>query len=142
MSEFKWSKGFDTGNEVIDEHHRRLMARVNEMEALINKGGGGDALDACHQFRAQIRDHFAAEEDLLRAAEFTRLDDHIASHAETEEELNQVISSCGEACINAGSSACVKKLGTTLLEHFVRGDLDFKSHLQTRNLARNGVEDG
>jgi len=137
MSGIKWLKSFDTGNEVIDRRHRQLMGRLNEMEAHFDEGAGGEALDACHQFRAQIRDHFSDEEDLLRAAGFARLDDHIASHNKTQETIDQVTSNCGEACINSGSNACIKELGVILLEHFVRGDLDFKSHLQTKNLAND-----
>ncbi len=118
------------------------MARVNEMGALIDKGDGGKALDGCHKLRAEVRDHFTDEEDLLRAAEFPRLDNHIASHDTTQQSINQIISNCGEACINSGSSACINELGFILLDHFVRGDLDFKSHLQTKNLANNNNHGG
>lgn len=142
MSEFKWSEAYETGNEVVDHHHRQLMARVNEMEALIDEGDGREALDVCHKFRAQVRDHFADEEDLLRAAEFPRLDNHVVSHDKTQEAINQVTSNCGEACISSGSSDCIKELGIILLDHFVRGDLDFKSHLQTRNLAKDNGKSG
>ncbi len=142
MSEFKWSESYETGNEVVDRHHRRLMARVKEMETLIDEGGGPEVLDACHKLRVQVKVHFADEEDLLKAAGFPRLDDHIVSHDKTQEEINQVISNCGEVCISGGSSACIKELGIILLDHFVRGDLDFKSHLQIKNLAKDNLEGG
>ena len=142
MPSIQWSKSYDTGNEVVDRHHRRLMARVNKMEALIDKGNGGEAIGSCHKLRVEIRDHFAEEEDLLKAAEFPRLDDHVASHDKTQEKINQVISNCGEACINSGSSACVNELGLILLDHFVRDDLDFKSHLQTKHLAKDNGKSG
>lgn len=142
MPSLKWSKSFDTGNEVVDRQHHRLMARVNEMAALIDESDGGEALDACHKLRAEVRDHFADEEDLLRTAEYPRLDVHVASHDKTLRIFNQVISNCGEACINSGSSACIKKLGFILLDHFVRSDLDFKSHLQAKKLEKDNGKAG
>ncbi len=94
----------------------------------------------CNEFRELTRKHFDDEVEILRKAGFPRLESHIKTHEKTLEECGKIFSNCGETCKDDNPSCpCMEDLSFLTLDHIVRNDLDFKSHLQTRNLANSGA---
>lgn len=138
MKPHEWKKSFETGNAVIDARHRELVASLNNISALIDKGKGKQAFAECLAFRKLTRDHFDEETEILREAEFPRLKNHIRTHKKTLKQFDEVFSGCGDICKESGPCPCREDLSFLTLDHIVRHDLDFKSHLQTRNLADRG----
>ncbi|NQU61873.1 MAG: hemerythrin domain-containing protein [Rhodospirillales bacterium] len=135
MKYHQWSKSFETGNAVIDAQHRELIDGVGDMADKMKDGHGADALAACKAFRKLFETHFRDEEEILEEAKFPRVKAHRESHADNLEQLQKVFDGCGEKCLNATSSPCIEELSHLVYEHLLRGDLDFKSHLQTKKLA-------
>ena len=137
MQSFKWMKSFDTGNAVIDGQHRELMECVNELAALMGEGKGKEVHATCQKLRRLLDAHCADEEGILRDAEFPRLDDHLVSHAEITARFSHICTSCLEVCKDNRAGPCVMDMTSALLYHFLHGDMDFKSFLQTKGLAKN-----
>ena len=132
---FQWRDSFETGHPVIDEQHRGLVECLQAIPELHAEQKGAEALEQCKTFRELLDRHFAEEEDILEEAKFPRLAEHLASHKDTRDRIHKVFTECGEVCTKPGEIPCVDNLAFFLFDHFLRGDLDFKSFLQTRNLT-------
>ena len=138
MQPTEWLASFETGSSLIDDQHRELLAYLSKLKDLMESGRGEEAHAECLTFRKMFEAHYADEEELLRQAGFPRMDAHLATHEESRQSLNGVFSSCGAACKNNTSGGCIEELLSILVHHFLKGDMDFKSFLQTRGLADNG----
>ena len=124
-----------TGNATIDGEHRGLFECLREINSHIGEKEGEKAFAVCQKLGKMLKDHFESEEGILRKAKFPRLESHLISHEETQDLLKQVREACNRACRENKPTTCLPDLTFILVDHFLRGDLDFKSHLQTMNLA-------
>ena len=132
---FQWRPSFETGHPVIDEQHRSLVDFLLTITLCLGDKNGDEALAQCRKFRELLNQHFTDEEEILTRAGFPRLADHLDSHRDALEKYDTLFSECGEACTKSGNSSCMETLSYLLFDHFLRGDLDFKSFLQSKNLA-------
>ncbi|NQV84080.1 MAG: hypothetical protein HQ494_09695 [Rhodospirillales bacterium] len=128
----QWKTSFETGHSAIDEQHRGLVECLANITACM---GDKKAFEQCLAFRDLMKQHFDDEDKILLWADFPRQADHQVSHRESLEKFGAIYSECGEACTKSTDSPCMENLSYLLLDHFLRGDLDFKSYLQTKNLA-------
>ncbi len=135
----EWKPSFETGNAVIDAQHRELVESLNKVSALIDEGQGKAAFATCNEFRELTRKHFEEEVKILREAEFPRLKTHLKEHKKFLGKVEEVFSGCGATCKDGISCPFIEDLSFMTLDHIVRNDLDFKSHLQTKNLADGGA---
>lgn len=126
-----------TGNATIDAEHRDLFQCLQEINAHLGEKEGEKAFATCLKLREMLEEHFESEEKILRQAEFPRLESHLISHKETRELLKQSCTTCNQVCRDNDPATCLPDLTFILVDHFLRGDLDFKSHLQTMNLAND-----
>ncbi|MBL4691073.1 MAG: hemerythrin domain-containing protein [Rhodospirillales bacterium] len=132
---FQWRPSFETGHSVIDEQHRSLVDFLQTITLCLGDKKGGEALAQCRKFREFLKQHFTNEEEILTQAGFPRLDSHLDAHREALDKYTTLFSECGESCTKSGNSQCMESLSYLLFDHFLRGDLDFKSFLQSKNLA-------
>ena len=135
MKSIKWPKSFNTGNAIIDSQHKRLLECVDELAALIGDGTGKEVHAKCQELQQLVDAHSADEEAILRDAEFPRFEDHLDLHEESTTQFRQLCQSCGEACLKDKAGPCIPDITTVLIEHILRGDLDFKSFLHSKGLA-------
>ncbi|MBT3307428.1 MAG: hypothetical protein HN377_13235 [Alphaproteobacteria bacterium] len=130
--ELSWKASFETGHSTIDEQHRGLVDSMRNISACM---GGKKALEQCLEFRDLMKQHFNDEDEILDQANFPRRAQHLKDHRESMEKFDAIFSECGEACTKSKDVSCIDDLSYLLFDHFLRGDLDFKSYLQTKNLA-------
>lgn len=126
-----------TGNASIDGEHRGLFECLQEINVHLGEKKGKKAFAACQKLKKLIEAHFENEEEILRKADFPRLESHLTTHEETRKLFKEVCTACGQVCRNNDPTKCLPDLTFILIDHFLRGDLDFKSHLQTMNLAND-----
>ncbi len=140
MKLHEWKESFETGNAVIDAQHRRLVESLNNILTLCGEGKGDEAFAKCMAFRQLTREHFNEEVGILSEAEFPRLEAHLGEQKNFLRKVEEVFSNCGMTC--KGSSSfypCVENLWFMTVDHLLRYDLDFKSHLQAVNMADSGA---
>jgi hemerythrin len=83
MVKFEWDSRLETGIRVIDEQHRELFKRVNQLELAIYQGRSRDELLKMINFLDYyVEDHFAAEEILMRKNKYPDLPKHAKEHQE------------------------------------------------------------
>lgn len=84
-----WDDAFNTGVEVIDHQHRRLVQLINALYgAKVNRDAEGVA-DVMEQLVEYTVGHFAYEEHLLEQHDLAGLEDHKAGHDRFRDRLQQ-----------------------------------------------------
>lgn len=76
----KWDSSLDTGIEIIDSQHKRIIDYINQLEDAAkqrDRGGIGEVLDACVDYTLS---HFAFEENLQQEAGYEYSKPHKKVH--------------------------------------------------------------
>ena len=81
--EFTWQASFSVGNELLDRQHRRLFALGNELlNAIMHKESQADIELMMDELVANIQEHFAVEEVLMRKSSYAHANSHCDIHAD------------------------------------------------------------
>ena len=83
MSEdlFVWNDKLNTGEEMIDAQHRRLVAMLGDLYTAMKDGAGADLLnDILNGLDDYTRTHFTAEEQLMVASGYDDRQEHMKAH--------------------------------------------------------------
>lgn len=86
----QWSEQLATHIEQIDEQHQGLFICLTELENAIKDGSVLYAVYATTRLRIYVRDHFTAEEKLMRQHNYPRLEQHIAEHQDFRNKLQDL----------------------------------------------------
>lgn len=65
MTYLKWTEDLDTGIEVIDKQHRRLVEYLNELNTAINAGDKAGVNHVLEELIDYTLSHFSFEEELI-----------------------------------------------------------------------------
>lgn len=79
MAYIQWSKDLDTGIQVIDSQHKRIVEYINELDTA-NTTGVGDSGRILDELVDYTVTHFAFEEDLQESAGYPFLKAHRRVH--------------------------------------------------------------
>ncbi len=138
MTPRPWTTSFEIGHPVLDQQHKELLGMLDDLEDQMHGDAGTEgekALATCKKFRRLVEKHSADEEDILRQAGFPELRRHMEGHAQASEQMEKIFEGCGEACKHGNAGPCMDTLTHHLLDHIIRHDLGFKSHLQSIKMA-------
>jgi hemerythrin-like metal-binding protein len=75
----QWNPGYDTGNEILDNQHRNILAQCNAMaDCVVDTGRESDLKfqETFTELAALAREHFSSEADLLARCACPTLDEH------------------------------------------------------------------
>jgi hemerythrin len=92
MTKIEWSDSLSIGVELIDEQHKMLIQKLNDLsKALENRQGEVETVKAL-EFMVDYTDfHFSAEEELMAEQNYPGLEYQKKQHAEFKGHLNQLI---------------------------------------------------
>jgi hemerythrin len=80
MAHLRWSRELDTGVEIIDEQHKRIVQYINELydaQMANNKEKVGEIIEELVDYTVS---HFAFEESLMEQANYPFLSPHKKVH--------------------------------------------------------------
>jgi hemerythrin-like metal-binding protein len=126
-----WLPVLETGYDHIDAQHRELIDDANALHALIGARGDWKGLTAAVD--KMVRDchsHFAEENKLLAGSGFSDATAHALEHERILKEVGRIHEIVRAT---ARPSPLHWELGLglrcLLLDHFLRHDLQYKSHI-------------
>ena len=92
MTKIEWSDSLSIGVELIDEQHKMLIQKLNDLsKALENRQGEVETVKAL-EFMVDYTDfHFSAEEKIMAEQNYPGLEHQKKQHAEFKGHLNQLI---------------------------------------------------
>ena len=92
MSVIQWNDDFKTGNLYVDNQHIELFSMVNELHDSILSGQGkqktNEVLDSLSKY---VSKHFAAEEALMKNANYPEYENHKAIHDTLARQAAEII---------------------------------------------------
>jgi len=133
----EWSERLLVGVPEIDAQHKELYRRIDRfLRALSARKGKSEVLPLMAYLDDYIREHFAAEQQMMELSEYAGLGDHMAEHHFFEEEYRRLCARLdGEGATPALARELVALLVDWLDRHLESTDRAFGAHL-SRHRAR------
>ncbi len=134
MALMNWSDSLSVGVKSIDEQHKGLLQAVNDLHAAMVKGQvkmvTGPLLKSLAKY---TKDHFTAEEAMLRRTSYPGLSAHHAKHVDLNRQVEQYIQRFerGEISINVH---LLDFLRDWLVNHIQKDDRDYGPWLNERGI--------
>ncbi|MCG8696457.1 MAG: bacteriohemerythrin [Bacteroidales bacterium] len=89
MSFFYWKDDYNTGIDIMDEQHKKLVLLLDELYTSIQSGKGHQVLfDILIGLSEYSIDHFTTEEKLMREYGFKDIQKHSVEHQKLINDLN------------------------------------------------------
>ena len=91
MAHLEWSSTLDTGVDIIDEQHKRIVNYINQLYDAKESGdtsGVGGVIDELVDYTIS---HFAFEESLMEQAGYAFLEPHKKVHELFTKKVNQFV---------------------------------------------------
>jgi hemerythrin len=123
----EWTPDLSTGVPKLDEQHKEIFQWLAELENATVEERTLFGVYVVTRLKHYMREHFAAEEALMRAADYPDLEQHIAQHAEFRARLEELqLKSIGEDI----SLDTVRFLNHWLCNHIARTDMAYVPYLK------------
>lgn len=87
MSEFIWDDCYNIGDSTIDAQHRRLFELANQ---LVGASGNAEITRLLMLFYQHVREHFQAEEAVMKRANYPHYRKHVQSHNQMLDRLMEI----------------------------------------------------
>ncbi len=127
----QWAPAWEIGVSEIDADHRQLIDESNALfGALAEARPKTEIMTIIGRMESGCREHFRREEAILRETQYNGAVEHAAEHRRIEREMAKVIRAMAEAEASTVEwKAFALAFQSTLVNHLLLYDLQFKSHL-------------
>jgi hemerythrin len=83
MVKIEWHKGLSVGDELIDDQHKMLLEKLNDLSTSVEKGEGIETVNRTLDFMIDYTYfHFNTEEKRMIKEKYPRLEYHKSQHLE------------------------------------------------------------
>lgn len=129
-----WDPALAIGVPEIDEQHRAIFAEAARFDAAVRSGVQGQEIQELFDFLSRYaREHFEAEEQLMRESGYPRLASHALEHAEFRRRLATLLPHWeSEGDSSSLLMAVSGFLVRWLREHIATHDRAIGDHLRSR----------
>ena len=129
MEKIEWKKEYNIGIPVIDKQHRKLVTLINRLTE--EGANGGMIAYVFDDLDLYVKEHFRAEEELLRAFEYEDFAAHKEEHRTFEEWLSAVRQSfnVGGSSSHLLADSVNSYLRAWLVNHILESDMAYKPAL-------------
>ncbi|HED12805.1 MAG TPA: hypothetical protein ENI62_04000, partial [Gammaproteobacteria bacterium] len=124
-----------TGNEVIDNQHRKIFDIINNTHNAIIDGDIYLCEKLFYSFNKTVAEHLQSEERILTKSQYPHLAEHCVFHRELLARTENIAGKCKDMQDKAGLLKCFDELIQFFINDVMRDDLDFKLHLQETGFA-------
>lgn len=91
MVRIEWNEGLATGVELIDEQHKMLLDKLNDISEAIENQTGVNAITKTLDFMMDYTDfHFGTEEKTMEKTKYPRIEYHKKMHKEFVDTLKSM----------------------------------------------------
>ena len=130
----KWTPALSTGVKLLDEHHKSIFHWLAELEAAAADKRRLLGVYSIARLKHYADQHFAAEEDLMKSANYPDLVQHMAEHALFRVKLAELQS---KAIGQDVSSDTVEFLKEWLTNHITKTDMAYVPCLKAFEIQKD-----
>jgi hemerythrin-like metal-binding protein len=136
MPTFEWTQNLAVGIDLIDEQHKMLFQRANDVSQSLDSGQGLTQIIKTLDFLIDYTlFHFSTEENHMKANRYTGLEAHQASHRGLINTLNDLERDFKEeGATNQLADALNSFLNNWLVKHIKGIDVQFGKFLKEKNI--------
>lgn len=87
MNNFIWQQSFEIGDEIIDSQHQHLFDLANQLS---KANDNQETARLMMLFYRYIREHFFAEEDIMKKVDFPEYARHVDLHDKILHRLSEI----------------------------------------------------
>jgi hemerythrin len=137
----EWSERLSVGVDEIDEQHRELYRRIDMfLRALTEKRGKEELRPLVAYLEQYVREHFAAEQQMMELSGYAHLGDHMIAHHWFEDEYRRLVERLdGEGVTFGIARGLVELLVSWLDTHLETTDRRFGTYLVRYRLRGRGA---
>ncbi|WP_141415253.1 bacteriohemerythrin [Caenispirillum bisanense] len=119
-------------DRLLDDHHRRLLSCLIRCSEAANRWDAAPEtiVMQLEEYLDAERQHFMEEEALLRESGYVAVDTHAEDHGALAKRGRLLVAAVERGDMSA--EAAVLGLASNFVDHVLRDDLLFKSHLEFR----------
>lgn len=133
-----WNDAFVLGVDDLDEDHRRLVAIINEMDALVRRdASSAEVLAALDRLLGHLGDHFRREQAVMDRAGVPDSVDHGHQHERTRAHLQTLRDRLAADPGAVDGAELVRYLHAWLVNHVLNQDHRMKPRLVAAGIARD-----
>lgn len=129
MERIVWKDEYSVGVAMFDEQHKGLVDLINSLarDSELEGKNQRKVLDSLDRY---VKEHFRAEEALMRERQYPRLEEHRIEHKDFEDWLEGVkLSYRFTAAHDTFVSTVNTFLRNWMVNHILKTDMDYKSLL-------------
>lgn len=91
MQKFVWDNSLSVANKLIDDEHKTLISRINDVSEAISRGMGETEVSKTIEFlRDYSIQHFAYEEKIMNEKKYPQAAEHLKMHEEFISSINDI----------------------------------------------------
>lgn len=124
MKNLIWTDNLNTGIDVIDTQHKRIVHYINKLYGVLsNKADKAAVIEVIDELLDYTQTHFVFEEGMLDDFNYAQLAAHRAVHAQFTEQVRQLRNS-----VDSSESAAVELnnlMVTWLFNHILHEDAKY-----------------
>lgn len=91
MVKIEWTEGLSTGVEIIDDQHKELLSKMNDISHAIEHNHSPDAISKTLDFMMEYTEyHFDTEDKKMVETEYPRIEYHRKMHNEFVDTLKKM----------------------------------------------------
>ncbi len=130
----EWSVELSTGVEKIDNQHKELIKRINQLRGAAREGKGKEIIDDLMVFLEDyIKNHFGEEERFMKQYSYPQTGYHVAQHRdfiEKYQDLKKELISSGERLVAVIETNAL--LGQWWINHITKIDRSLGMYLRDK----------
>ncbi|HHW56829.1 MAG TPA: hemerythrin family protein [Clostridia bacterium] len=128
----KWTKALSVGNEIIDNQHKELIQRVNDVLEACNKQKGKEKIEEVMKFLKDYTvKHFSDEENLMKKYQYPSYEEHKKIHEDFVKKVDELDEKIKKEGINLSIIMFVNKtLVDWLINHISKEDKKVGEHIR------------
>src|SRR5664279_3861688 len=127
--QLEWSEGLSVGEAKIDHEHRKLIERINDVNAaLVAEADKDEVLRLMRRLRDTATAHFANEERLLRERGYPEVGRLHLVHERLIADFYSAMDGFANTPFNAYWLVQGLTISHGLLEHLAREDMQYRDH--------------
>ncbi|HOK03685.1 MAG TPA: bacteriohemerythrin [Victivallales bacterium] len=121
MQKFSWDENLNVGIQIIDEEHKTLIQKINELSSAIDKGIGETEITKTIGFLKNYSlEHFANEEKIMQEKNYPQINEHKQMHKLFISTINDIEQDYREEGANKALVNTINNLLLNWLKNHIR----------------------
>lgn len=130
MTYFVWSNGLNTGNDLIDDDHRKLVGMINALYDAMSEGRGSDVMGrVLDNLITYTKVHFHREEAEMLRRNYPKYPEHKREHDKFIADINRLKTEFDNG-VTINSTHVGKMLSDWLRNHIVKVDMQLAAAIK------------